>query len=142
METMDFIPEWTPQVYGTAVHVAFGTAVRLQGLRGIGFTDVEHSFIDGEDARPGTLGSIRTDVLLRNDIGDIIAIYDVKTGQAGLSPGRVREIRRHTGVLSNVPIIELHILRNASIKASSLRVLARLWRPEDHQGNEDLAEDQ
>ena len=51
METMDFIPEWTPQVYGTAVHVTFGTAVRLGGLRGIGFSDVEHSFIDGEDAR-------------------------------------------------------------------------------------------
>ncbi len=30
METMDFIPEWTPQVYGTAVHVAFGTAVRFR----------------------------------------------------------------------------------------------------------------
>lgn len=141
METMDFIPEWTPQVYGTAVHAAFGTAVRFGGLRGIGFTDVEHSFIDGENARPGTLGSIRTDVLLRNDIGDIIAIYDVKTGRAGLSPGRVREIRRHTGVLSNVPIIELHILRGASIKASSLGVLARLWRPEDHQGSEYPAED-
>ena len=77
-----------------------------------------------------------------NDVGDIIAIYDVKTGQAGLSPGRVREIRRHTGVLSNVPIIELHILRKASIKSSSLRVLARLWRPEDHQGSRGLAEDQ
>ncbi|MFC0240146.1 hypothetical protein [Rhodopseudomonas telluris] len=27
METMDFIPEWTPRAYGTAVHVTFGTEV-------------------------------------------------------------------------------------------------------------------
>jgi hypothetical protein len=140
METMDFIPEWTPQVYGTAVHVAFGTAVRFEGLRGIGFYDVEHSFKDGGDAKNGELGSIRTDVSLRNEIGDVIAIYDVKTGRAGLSPARVREIRRHTGVLSNVPIIEMHILRGASIKSNSLQVLARIWRPEDHQDSEYLAE--
>lgn len=139
METMDFIPEWSPQVYGTAVHVAFGTAVRFEGLPGIGFADVEHSFMDGKDASHGASGSIRTDILLRNDVGDIIAIYDVKTGQTGLSPGRVRKIRRHTGVLSNIPIIELHILRGASIKSSYFGVLARLWQPEDHQDSEDLA---
>jgi hypothetical protein len=45
METVDFIPEWTPQMYGTAVHVAFGTKVRFQGLPGIGFNDVEQSFV-------------------------------------------------------------------------------------------------
>ncbi|MDO8981617.1 MAG: hypothetical protein Q7V17_20555 [Afipia sp.] len=140
MEAMDFIPEWTPQVYGTAVHVAFGTAVRFEGLRGIGFTDVEHSFREGVEAQHGELGSIRTDVLLRNEVGDIVAIYDVKTGQAGLSPRRVREIRRHSGAPSNVPIIELHILRGASIKSNSLQVFARLWRPENRQDSEDLAE--
>lgn len=140
METMDFIPEWTPQVYGTAVHVAFGTAVRFEGLHGISFTDVEHSFIDGGDAKPGMPGSIRTDVLLRNDIGDIIAIYDVKTGKAELSPARIREIRRHTGVSSDIPVIQLHILRGASFKSSFLGVVARLWRPENHQDNSDPAE--
>jgi hypothetical protein len=144
MSTMDFIPEWTPQVYGTAVHVAFGTAVRFEGIRGIGFTDVEHSFKDGVDAEHGELGSIRTDVLLRNEIGDIIAIYDVKTGQAGLSPGRVQQIRDHTGVQSNIPIIELSVVRGVRIKSSSVRgkwigaVIARLWRAPDAQGNPGL----
>ena len=36
MHKMDFIPTWTPQVYGTAVHTAFGNAVRFAGLEGIG----------------------------------------------------------------------------------------------------------
>lgn len=122
----------------------FGTAVRFGGLRGIDFSDVEHSFIAGEDARHGELGSIRTDVLLRNDIGDIIAIYDVKTGQGGLSPARVREIREHTRVQSNVPIHELHVLRGAHIKSVSQRgrligtVIARLWRASNLQDIRDI----
>jgi hypothetical protein len=36
MNAMDFIPKQTPQAYGTAVHLAFGTLVRFQGLPGIG----------------------------------------------------------------------------------------------------------
>lgn len=135
MEAVDFIPEWTPSVYGTAVHVAFGTAVRLEGLRGVGFLDVEQSFLSGGKADYGDEGSIRTDVVLRNDIGDIIAIYDVKTGRSGLSASRVQEIRDHTGVQSNVPIIELNAVRGARIKSSPLFVFARLWRPENHRGS-------
>jgi hypothetical protein len=136
METMDFIPEWTPQQYGTAVHVAFGTAVRLQGLPGIGFNDVEHSFKGGEPAAYGELGSIRTDVVLRNAGGDVIAIYDVKTGGAQLSDARVRELREKTRVGPNVPIIELHVLRGARLKGRNVPkrsvgvVMARLWNPE------------
>lgn len=120
-------------MYGTAVHVAFGTQVRLGGFRGIGFDDVEHSFIDERDADYGEAGSIRTDVLLRNDIGDIIAIYDVKTGKKGLSPARVREIRAHTGVSSSIPIIELHVIRGALIKSRGAQVvgmvIAVLYKP-------------
>ncbi len=77
MSRVDFIPEWTPAVYGTAVHTDFAAQVRLQGLRGV---EVEQSFLGGEPGGRGLLGSVRTDVLLRNDGGDIIAIYDVKTG--------------------------------------------------------------
>lgn len=33
--------------------------------------------------------SIRTDVILKNDAGDIIAIYDVKTGDATIKESRV-----------------------------------------------------
>ncbi|NVN87527.1 MAG: hypothetical protein HXX15_15730 [Rhodopseudomonas sp.] len=144
METMDFIPEWTPQVYGTAVHVAFGTAVRFEGLRGIGFGDVEHSFVDGRDADYGESGSIRTDVVLRNEVGDIIAIYDVKTGRGGLSPARVNQIREQTRVQPSVPIVELHILRGARLKSRALlrdilgAVIARLYDPLHHRDNRGL----
>src|SRR5262249_21194402 len=48
MQIMDFIPTWSPQQYGTAVHVAFGTAVRFAGFPGIGSDDVEQSFIGGK----------------------------------------------------------------------------------------------
>lgn len=136
METLDFIPTWTPQIYGTAVHVAFGATVRFQGLPGIGLNDVEQSFAEGRVAdRPGQSGSIRTDVVLRNDSGDIVAIYDVKTGGAKLTSARVRELRDKTGVGPNVPIIELHVVRGASLKGHGRHsglirlVIARLWNP-------------
>jgi hypothetical protein len=130
MQTMDFIPEWTPQKYGTAVHVAFGTAVRLQGLPGISFSDVEHSF--GGDY--GDTDSIRTDVVRRNDSGDVIVIYDVKTLGATLKPARVKELRAKTGVSPNVPIIELHVTRGARLKGKATSrsvgtVIARKWSP-------------
>jgi hypothetical protein len=115
MQTMNFIPTWTPQAYGTAVHVAFGTAVRLAGLEGIGPRDVEHSFIDGESADHGQPGSIRTDVVLRNEAGAVIAIYDVKTGGAKLTEARVRQLRRKTGAGPNVPIIEMHVSRGGRL---------------------------
>ena len=138
MQTVDFIT--TPREYGTAVHIAFGTAVRFQGLPGIGFGDVEHSFNQGDSAIYGEPGSIRTDVVRRNEVGDIMAIYDVKTGNAGLTSARVREIREKTGTTASVPIIELHVLRGASLKArlakrSIGRVMARLWNPAHHRDN-------
>lgn len=136
METVDFIPEWTPQLCGTAVHVAFGTVVRFQGIPGIRANDVEQSFVNTYPAeRYGEPGSIRTDVVLRNESGDIVAIYDVKTGGAKLTAARVRELREKTGVASNAPIIELHVLRGASLKgriagdALTRRVIAKLWNP-------------
>jgi hypothetical protein len=146
METMDFIPEWTPQQYGTAVHVAFGTTVRFLGLPGIGFNDVEHSFIDSRSADYyGQPGSIRTDVVLRNEVGDVIAIYDLKTGGATLTPARVQELREKTGVGPSIPIIELKAGRGPTLKSLSGPrrsigvVTARLWDLSHHRDNSGLA---
>ncbi|MFL9828966.1 hypothetical protein ABTU92_29600, partial [Rhodoplanes sp. SY1] len=93
MDAVDRVPGMTAQTYGTAVHVAFGTTVRLGGYPGIGFLDVETTFGAEPGVPYGSKGSIRTDILLRNEAGDIIAIYDLKTGEKGLTPGRVRELR-------------------------------------------------
>lgn len=113
MQDVNFLPEWTPQVYGTAVHVDFGVRVRLQEIPGV---EVEQSFFDRDRVDYGDPGSIRTDVILRNEVGDIQAIYDVKTGGAVLTQTRVKEIRDQTGAGSEVPIIELQVNRGATIK--------------------------
>ena len=140
MSNMDFIPEWTPQIYGTAVHVEFAAELRTLGIKGISPSDVEQSFFNGDAIIYGEPGSVRTDVILRNDIGDIIAIYDVKTGGAMLTAARVRELRDHTGVGIEVPIIELQVTRGARIKSQMHErrrigsITARLWNPV-HQGS-------
>lgn len=53
--------------------------------------------------------TISPDVVLRNDIGDIIAVYDVKTGDEGLDRARRAALRAATGVDRSVPIIELRV---------------------------------
>jgi hypothetical protein len=94
----------------------------LAGLPGIGLRDVETTF--GGD-RYGSEGSIRTDVVLRNDVGDIIAFYDVKTGDSGISPRRAAELRSKTGVGPRVPIIEINLRRGVMRKAICSRLLIR-----------------
>ena len=56
-------------------------------------------------------GSIRTDVVLRNEQGHIIAIYDVKTGNATMAPAKEAKIRAYTCVGREVPLIILHAVR-------------------------------
>jgi hypothetical protein len=102
-------------MYGTAVHFAFGVALRLQGLPGVG--DIERSFsLDTFDPYYGLAGSIRTDATLRNIQGEIIAIYDVKTGDARISPARADELRTVTRAAPGTPVFELNIVRGISRK--------------------------
>jgi hypothetical protein len=125
---VDFLPEGSGPLYGIAVHGIFGNLVRFGNFPGIGTGDVETTY--GGDGSYGSLGSIRTDVTLRNDIGDPIAIYDVKTGDAALTPARVKELRDNVGAGSSIPVIELHIRRGVTVKgrasfASYSAVIAR-----------------
>jgi hypothetical protein len=116
VDGIGLIPGADAARYGTAVHVMFATAVRLAGFPGIGFFDVESTFGPEPDARYGAKGSVRTDIVLRNEAREIIAIYDVKTGGARIRPGRARELRVKTGTGPSVPIIELHVVRGISLK--------------------------
>ncbi len=100
-------------LYGIRVHTEFARDVRLQNLPGVGVDGVEQSFDSKGLARYGLDGSIRTDVVLRNDKQDIIAIYDVKTGNATMGPTRATEIRAYTRVGPDVPIIILHAVKPA-----------------------------
>jgi hypothetical protein len=100
-----------PALYGTLVHVAFAADVRWQDVPGIGSDGVEQSFSLGDVVKYGFDGSIRTDVVLRDDNGQIIAVRDVKTGNAELTNAREQEIRDQLDLSGDVPIMELHISR-------------------------------
>jgi hypothetical protein len=115
---IDTLPKGRGPLYGIAVHTAFSLAVRFGNIPGIGFSDVETTW-GGVNLRYGSLGSIRTDVILRNDVGDPIVIYDVKTGGARLTASRADELRQAAAPGSNIPVIELHLERGASVKALS-----------------------
>jgi len=104
-------PDVSPQEYGTEVHTVFAKTLRALNLPGIGTQGVEQSFDKEGEARYGKDGSIRTDVVLRNDERSIIAIYDLKTGNATIRPSRATELRAMTGADSDVPVIELHSVR-------------------------------
>ena len=103
-DAIQYPPSMSPQRYGQLVHQAFATAVIAEGLPGIGPNDVETTFPDGPY---GTPGSIRTDVVLRDDDGNIIAIYDVKTGEADLTPARANQLRVKTGASSGTWVIQV-----------------------------------
>jgi hypothetical protein len=98
----------SPQYYGIAIHSAFGVALKAEGLQGISPADIERSF-DLPDGYNDVKDSVRPDVVLRDDAGDIIAIYDVKTGERGIDPWREDELRAATRVDATVPIIELRL---------------------------------
>ncbi|MFL9502997.1 hypothetical protein ACJMQP_23310 [Rhodopseudomonas palustris] len=122
MGALEYLPQMSPAMYGTAVHIAFGLALRLQGLPGVG--DIERSFsLDTVDPYYGLAGTIRTDATLRNVQGDIIAIYDVKTGAQTISRARADELRAKTRAAPDTPVFELNVVRGISRKQIVLSIL-------------------
>ncbi|HTG18731.1 MAG TPA: hypothetical protein VK681_01745 [Reyranella sp.] len=101
-------------IFGIRAHVEFGRRVEELNIPGIRDKGVEQSFSLGRAARYGLEGSVRTDVVLRDREGIPIAVYDLKTGNARLTPARVREIRDELG-RPNIPVIELRYREESSI---------------------------
>jgi hypothetical protein len=101
-------------LFGTRVHVDFARRLKGYDLPGIGSVGVEQSFSMGELAVYGVEGSIRTDIILRNAAGKPVAIYDLKTGSAKLTPSRIKELRDGAGA-PNVPVIELRFQTGTAI---------------------------
>jgi hypothetical protein len=104
MNGLERAPGISSQQYGRLVHEEFADAVVAAVLPGIAANDVETTFPEGLPY--GSTNSIRTDVVLRDDSGTIVAIYDVKTGR-GLEPSRVDELRTKTRASPDTPVIEL-----------------------------------
>jgi hypothetical protein len=102
-DVLDYLPDLGPAAYGIQVHTAFAAAIRFQNLPGV---EVEPTF---GGAYYGAKDSLRPDAILRSDSGDIVVIYDVKTGKSGIDPIRAARLRLSAGVGNNVPVIELSI---------------------------------
>lgn len=108
-------PDLTPGQYGMLVHTKCAEAIRALNLPGIDTNDLERTFgVEGNDTY-GSKYSVRPDVILRDDDGNIIAIYDFKTGR-GLPEDQVIRYRYRTGSGRNVPVIELSRSRGALSK--------------------------
>jgi hypothetical protein len=113
---LGYLPRLPATAYGTLVHGLFALEVSLKGLPGVG--DIERTFSLGDvDPYYGLAGSIRTDLTLRNIRGDIVAIYDIKTGDKPLTRARADELRAKTGAVPNAPVFELHVTRGIARKS-------------------------
>jgi len=105
-----------PQKYGIIVHTAFALAV-IEASIGEPM-DIERSF-DLPSGFSNSKESVRPDIVLRNDSGDVVAIYDIKSGDKGIVPRRAREFRAATRAGPDVPIVVTYtdeaILKNQMI---------------------------
>ena len=114
-------------LYGIQIHAKLAARLRELDLPGIGRHGVEQSFIAGDIVRHGLEGSVRTDVILRDgrtSAAPIRAIWDIKTGDQGLSPRRIRELRSAAGVDDSIPVIEIHLLHGISVKSQPFGTLS------------------
>jgi hypothetical protein len=119
MDKIDLIPNLSGSEYGRRVHAEFAELVREANIQGVSFIDVERTFSLNPDARYGSNQSIRTDAILRDERGNIIAIYDVKTRGAYISDSRADELRIKTRS-PNAWVIELNIVRGNNVKSLDL----------------------
>lgn len=107
-------------LYGIAIHSEAAKQISDADFPGIGRRGVEQSFSLGDTVRYGLNGSIRTDIVLRDGrtiAAPILAVWDIKTGGAKLTPERAAQIRQHLDVGDDVPIIELHISKGLDAKS-------------------------
>jgi hypothetical protein len=91
-------------VYGTQVHGAFEAEVAALSR---GDITTEVSYLAGRIVPRGTAGSVRLDVV-EGAPTTPTAIYDLKTGSASLTPGRIAQIRSQLPPgYQNIPVQEI-----------------------------------
>jgi RHS repeat-associated protein len=96
----------TPQQYGTKVHTELERDIKNNLEKQLN-VKAEVSYHNGIEVKRGHPGSVRLDVV-EGGITTPTAVYDLKTGQAGLSASRITEIRSHLPEgYRNIPVIEL-----------------------------------
>jgi RHS repeat-associated protein len=85
--------------YGTRVHMAFRNEVRALGTPDV---QAEVSFLNGRVVDYGTPGSVRLDAVEFGANGQVLNVFDLKTGSATLTPQRILQIQQQVG--SPVPV--------------------------------------
>ena len=90
-------------VHGTAVHSEFAAEVNSLGKSNL---STEVSYKNGVEVPRGTPGSIRVDVV-EGQKNAPTAAYDLKTGDAKLTPARTQQIQSHIPGGSRVPVKEI-----------------------------------
>jgi len=91
-------------VHGTRMHTEFSKQVSQISK---GRLKTEVSYKNGQVVPRGTRGSVRVDVL-RGRLDKPREIWDLKTGNARLTPQRIQQIRRHLPrECQNIPIREV-----------------------------------
>jgi RHS repeat-associated protein len=95
------VGEGSGPVYGTRVHTAFESEVNSLGNSSL---STEVSYLNGQVVPRGTPGSVRLDVV-NGPLDAPLAVYDLKTGGATLTPGRIQQIQSHIPGGASVPVI-------------------------------------
>ena len=112
-ETVESLGAGSGPIFGIQAHFEFAKRVKALNIPGIREKGVEQSFNLGRIVRYGLDGSVRTDIVLRDRSGIPIAIYDLKTGTAKLTPSRVQELRNAVG-RQDIPVIELRYVSESA----------------------------
>jgi len=90
-------------VYGTLVHSAFSDEVINLGDSNL---SSEISYLNGEVVPYGTSGSVRLDVV-EGPLDAPTSIFDLKTGSATLTPGRILQIQNNIPGGTSVPVFPI-----------------------------------
>jgi hypothetical protein len=101
----DFYPG-SGKEFGTKAHIELASRVAGKAELEIPREWIEHSFKAGDSADYGEKGSIRTDFIIRDDSGKIIAILDLKTAGGELTPKRVQQLLTESGA-GTISVIKL-----------------------------------
>jgi hypothetical protein len=113
-KVVDAFPGGSGPQYGIMIHTAFKASLLASPIPNV---DIEPTF--GGTGIYGSKDSTRPDVVLRNTAGDIIAFYDVKTGERGIDAPRASEFR--TFSKPSAYVIELSLRRGILFKCDQLR---------------------
>ncbi len=102
-EAAETVGEGKGRFRGTEVHSEFRRLIKALGRDDL-FT--ERSYLKGNPVRYGRKRSIRADVVF-GPVDNPVAIFDLKTGDAVLSPKRIAEIQGHLPPVTTIPVIEI-----------------------------------